>query len=443
VVFIFGLGIWNHFREPFYGDKSLSEWIDLLDSSVDPENPNDPIVIEARTAVRHIGTNAIPFLLRWIQARDSRLKLQLEEWTQNQNLVKIHFRPAVEKQIRGSAGFFLLGEVATPAISELEDQIFAARGSSGNESMYAFAALGFIGKDSLPFLTNCLVGEPRFIFGALEALARMGTNAEPALDLLVGLLQTNDANFKYNLIMPLSIIGCNKPEVVVPALIPQIQNTNGMVWLAALNALGQLGTNATAAIPQLLDALNNPRRCGRAALTLASVAGTNSAVDIVLNKIKRTSDSTVKIRLIGILPEWKNFSVPLRPAILTFAEDNDREVRRAAFDAAIDSGASIETISPILLKEEAAEPSRFSMTVLSALEKSGTAAKPLVPMLIKHVRILNQNNGKFPGEVARYPNSISWPFDFRTCDEFNALRRIDPTAADALEKELDNPNRDR
>lgn len=76
-----GLGVvpfWPGEREPEYNGKKLSEWLWIIgtNSTTDRQIINDTTnlasityelshVIEAVRAVRAIGTNALPFLIRW------------------------------------------------------------------------------------------------------------------------------------------------------------------------------------------------------------------------------------------------------------------------------------------------------------------------------------------------------------------------------------------
>jgi hypothetical protein len=72
--------IWPGEREPVYQGKRLSEWIagegavmrDIVPGVTEREDA------ERRDAVRHIGTNVLPFLLKWIAAagRPERSKIQ-------------------------------------------------------------------------------------------------------------------------------------------------------------------------------------------------------------------------------------------------------------------------------------------------------------------------------------------------------------------------------
>src|SRR5215468_1695760 len=53
-------------REPKYHGRTLSEWI--KDSA--PRKSPDPETTRAIEAVRHIGTNGLPWLLKWISAKE-------------------------------------------------------------------------------------------------------------------------------------------------------------------------------------------------------------------------------------------------------------------------------------------------------------------------------------------------------------------------------------
>jgi len=61
-------------REPKYDGRTLSEWI----KGAAPRRSPDPEQTRAIEAVRHIGTNALPCLIKWIGAKpppDWQLKL--------------------------------------------------------------------------------------------------------------------------------------------------------------------------------------------------------------------------------------------------------------------------------------------------------------------------------------------------------------------------------
>src|SRR6267142_3529840 len=60
------LTLW-HEREPRFGDHSLLEWIAIADHG---DRDSEFSKREGQEAVRHIGTNAIPFLVKCIEYRE-------------------------------------------------------------------------------------------------------------------------------------------------------------------------------------------------------------------------------------------------------------------------------------------------------------------------------------------------------------------------------------
>jgi hypothetical protein len=53
--------VWPREREPEYNGAALSTWLARCGSTNQSES------LAAVAAIRHIGTNALPFLIRWIQ----------------------------------------------------------------------------------------------------------------------------------------------------------------------------------------------------------------------------------------------------------------------------------------------------------------------------------------------------------------------------------------
>jgi len=89
------------------------------------------------------------------------------------------------------------------------------------------------------------------------ALSDLGTNAEPALTLLVERLNdsSESTDVQRSCATALGKIG-KEPERVVPALAASLSNTE--VRVPAMKALYLFGTNATGAIPALLPLLQDP-----------------------------------------------------------------------------------------------------------------------------------------------------------------------------------------
>src|SRR6185503_6855480 len=74
--------------EPVYQGKRLSEWLDVL-GALPHSNAERASREAAATALRQMGTNAIPSLLWMARARDSELRRRFIDLAGKQKLVKI------------------------------------------------------------------------------------------------------------------------------------------------------------------------------------------------------------------------------------------------------------------------------------------------------------------------------------------------------------------
>jgi hypothetical protein len=116
-------------REPHYQGRTLTEWIEDgkwadVEFMTNPEAgyyypESDPKCQAARYAVKQMAHSAIPFLLRWSQAKDSRLKEKLIDWMEEHPAVNFKIKPAYEYNKMAFVGFWLLeneGKSAWPTL---------------------------------------------------------------------------------------------------------------------------------------------------------------------------------------------------------------------------------------------------------------------------------------------------------------------------------------
>ena len=241
-------------REPVYQGKPLSEWIDRLNVGSDEQ------IQVAEEAVRHLGTNGLPALIRMIDSEDSWLKTKIMQLAEKQSFLKLPLVSGRIDQFRAVNAFHVLGAEAKPASSDLLKLV-----ENGPDAVRCFAlcALADIGPDesAVPTLVNCLNDYTRADytrFKAAFALGAMGPRAEIAIpDLLTALRETNDY-VRSHAARALGQIK-RKPDVVVPALIELLSDDH---WEARQNAalsLGEFGTNAKAAVPALSRLLDDPQ----------------------------------------------------------------------------------------------------------------------------------------------------------------------------------------
>src|SRR5262245_39399390 len=130
--------------EPVFQGKPLSHWVEEL--RVSWQGPGSA---KAEAAIRAIGTNALPYLVSALKAKDSRLKLELVQLCGRQNLIKFPFRFADETRDNALRTFISLGPTASGAIPDL-----AAMLKEADLTFYAGVALFAIGTNSIPVLTE-------------------------------------------------------------------------------------------------------------------------------------------------------------------------------------------------------------------------------------------------------------------------------------------------
>lgn len=109
--------------EPVYQGRKLSFWLSdyLPGAKASPEQ-----LQRDSAAVREIGTNAIPVLLRWISAKDGPLKHKIIVWIYEHPRVPFRVESAVDKQMMAASAFSILGRLqatsAVPALVEIVKQ---------------------------------------------------------------------------------------------------------------------------------------------------------------------------------------------------------------------------------------------------------------------------------------------------------------------------------
>lgn len=205
-------------NEPMYKGRRLSVWLEGFAGG----NTNISR-FEADQAVRHIGTNAIPTLMRLIHANDSPLMLKIVALARKQHVVKVTHTPARVYHMEAEWGFFALEANARVAVPELIAMY--EKNDSLEDRTSATFALGYIGPAA---------GEaaPALVRGLGDADAKSRAFAAYAL----GRIHT-------------------RPDLVVPALVACMNDKNALVRMHATGALGPFGADARAAVPALLNAL--------------------------------------------------------------------------------------------------------------------------------------------------------------------------------------------
>jgi hypothetical protein len=191
----------NYLSEPHYQGKSLSDWVVTMRGG--------PDIVTAREVVHQIGPEHLPILLTWLRKDDC------PTWTGRFH----NFKPSLEQWL-------------------MERRIIKSRPISWyTDPKFSYRSLGLL---------------------AFEELGPDGSNAIPALIEMLGHREpktgqpADDAGSAW-LILPQMA-----PYSIGP-LIQTLSNQDWQVRVLAAGALGEIGTNANAAIPVLQPWLRDPR----------------------------------------------------------------------------------------------------------------------------------------------------------------------------------------
>jgi len=232
-------------NEPEYRGKKLSQWIAIC-----RQGPYEGTVTdEAYEAIRQIGTNAIPYLMRELQASEYPWE-NLERWLIYRWDAKLRLPTMWERRENARIGFEVLGTRATSAIPALLELCAATNLVSAVPTL---AAIG--DTNVLPMLVSWLTNSnPSFQREALRHIGDFGGKADFAVPFILPLTQDTSIAIRHFALRALGKIS-SKPRLSVPALTNQIGDPIG--WRAALESLAVFGTDAAEAIPAVAEAAKN------------------------------------------------------------------------------------------------------------------------------------------------------------------------------------------
>lgn len=270
VCVLVGIGVvafWPGEREPEYNGKKLSEWLVLAHTLPDSVTAQIDATKEAKEAVRHIGTNALPCVLRWMSYKRPHWKTivfdgvskmpsslaGLTDWVLDKTLI------SDDKQFSrldlGLSCLKILGPEAEPAIPNL---VRAANASNYYVSKAATVGLAQIGERGINALIT-IIEDPKHPYRviAAEALASVDrAKSDSATTVLIRLVCDRDTKLAIAAAYTLGDLN-SEPQIVVPALSRGVADPRPIVRMNAVKALGMFEERARPAVPVILNACND------------------------------------------------------------------------------------------------------------------------------------------------------------------------------------------
>jgi HEAT repeat protein len=238
---IAGCVIFSPSKQPVYQNRTLDSWLEDFDRNPSKTGQQS---YNASQAVRGIGTNAIPHLLRMLKAEDSSLKLSLVKAAKGQSIVPIRFTPANIKIHRALVGVTALGRQATETYPILTN-LASRNPEMANEAVPALSSLG---ERALPFLTDLFTATTPIVRSSI--LARAPLNGEAAVPLFLKGLNDEDADVRGVAAYNLRYIK-KRADLTVPALIQCLADPVPDVRKYAAWSLGEYGARAESSVQYL------------------------------------------------------------------------------------------------------------------------------------------------------------------------------------------------
>ena len=268
LVMLVGVIGWQvlHLREPIYQGKRLSSWLEAYKLYGVAGVETWQVRVEqqeADEAVRRIGTNALPTLLRMLRAKDSALKVKLMDLVKRQHYFRIEYTPADELNYRACSAFGVLrvkAQSAVPALIRIYEQNI-----SPASQFYVSRALIAIGPDA----TRTAI--PAFLRGAansnllvrkfaVRALAQVHDEPSLVVPALAKSLSDTNVAIRASAAWGLGVFGRGFRQAVplaVPVLIKALRDPDASVRGAAACSLEAFGAEAEGAVPALLELLKD------------------------------------------------------------------------------------------------------------------------------------------------------------------------------------------
>jgi peptidoglycan/xylan/chitin deacetylase (PgdA/CDA1 family) len=254
---VLAIAAWFALRpsEPEYQGKKLSAWLDDLvgASSVESEDADAADVVRRQTqsadVIRHIGTNALPYLLRLLEDKpqESPFRDRIEDLLNKQPIEQIRLPERKDRSWHAFQGFAALGPIASPSIPKLERMLKDER-----LSCEAVECLRVIGSAAIPTLIRAVTNSDRRAQSrALLTLGDFGPAVSQLTPMMLEIVRTTNHALADQALRVLSAINETPTNYLslFEAQLGDPRTTRGAAF-----ALARIGTPG---LPPLLEALTN------------------------------------------------------------------------------------------------------------------------------------------------------------------------------------------
>lgn len=251
-----------HSSEPSYHGKSLSAWLDQARQNKEIENALQDVYLDTPSsrAVRAMGKDTLPFLIRMARTRDTPLRKRIVDLSRQYDWLRLHPQDFDDIQTKAAYGFLVLGPEAKAALPELISMLGDRAPEVRIVAAFAIGKIGPDGAPAIPALQRLVTNSGYGRFWADEkglaafALGAIGPLARPALPQLDLLRKDSNPFVRASAEAAFIKISGTGLDAIFEASKSPSGSTN---WTFAAEAIESLGTNAAPAIPFLIPALQH------------------------------------------------------------------------------------------------------------------------------------------------------------------------------------------
>ena len=369
-------------------------------------SPSPLTQTNAALAIRKMGTNAVPFLVHMLSAKDSKFKMKCLDLLGRQHWINVHVHYDFQERSDALRCLRVLGPIGNAAIPQVANLL-----DQPSDSEMAAYTLYCIGSNALPALTDALTN--RNERARSDATAMLGRLQEPqSVSNLVAMLKDPDFITRSTAAHALSRFP-DQADVIVPALMDCLDHPDRTFRGNAARALAKFGTAAKPAIPKLLRMVqstdSHESETAAGVLTKLDFEGTLAAFT---NNLE-SADVNVRRTTAWALMLFKSSGEPAVPALVKCLKDPDTQVRQNAAVALREIGEDADLVVPALMANLNDPDLKLRSITAIALCSFGERAKPAVPAILK---LIEENKGN----------------ELTISGLYNALVEIDPDAAAKL-----------
>jgi len=289
VCVLVGIGVvvfWPGEREPEYNGKKLSEWLIYWGKA-----QSDQQVWEVENAVRHIGTNSLPYLIKWMSYEPPAWKEKMLHWkivnVMPDFLLHRIFKEEIQSQWVLNALIILALEY-----NQVGDELIRMIDRNSRWER-AIGALSSLGTNGLVALNKVATNHARAAEVRFEAMREIGfminrsryrgqADIYEKLALPDLIRSLDEQEIAYGAAQALGVARV-APELVVPALTNAMRFSDSSSRVFVTDALGHFREKARGAVPVIIPLLNDSDDRVRVAATNAVL---RIAPEVLTNGVK-------------------------------------------------------------------------------------------------------------------------------------------------------------